>query len=97
MEDIETEKYKAYKQKLLENISNQVETELIAEMASTTKKSKIVSNIKKEQLDKLSIDELSNYMDNYSDPSEIQVIYFFIIIIIIIQLLYIKTCKKDVL
>lgn len=77
MESIEAEKYQAYQQKSLEIISNKVETELIAEMASKAKKSKnYILSIKKENLDKLSIDELSNVVENSTDPLEIQVIYF---------------------
>lgn len=77
METIEAEKYKACQQKLLETISNKIKTELIEEMISTTKKSKICfSNINKESLDKLSIDELSNIIENSPEPLEIQVICF---------------------
>lgn len=75
MEAIELDKCKTNQQKLLENISSQIETELIAEMASTTKSStNYFSSIKKEHLDNLSIDELNNIVENYIDPSEIQVI-----------------------
>jgi len=78
MEAIETEKYKTYQQKSLENISSQIESELIAEIASTTKKStNYFPSIKKEYLDKLNIDELNNIIENSIDPLEIQVIYFF--------------------
>lgn len=77
MEIIEAEKYKSYQQKSLELISNKVKTELIAEMASKTKKSKnYILSFKKESLDKLSIDELNNVIENSTDPLEIQVIYF---------------------
>lgn len=77
MEAIEVEKYKEYQQKTLEAISNKIETELIAEMAETSKKSKhYFSSIKKDDLDKLSVDELSNFMENSPDPMEIQVILF---------------------
>lgn len=80
MEDIEAEKYKAYQQKLLETISNKIKNELIEEMRTTTKKSKIwLSSIKKESLDKLSIDELSDIIENSPDPLEIQVINYFIL------------------
>lgn len=77
MEDIEAEKYKAYQQKLLETISNKIKTELFEEMKSTKKKSNIwLSSIKKESLNKLSIDELSDIIENSPDPLEIQVINF---------------------
>ncbi|XP_008186509.2 breast cancer type 2 susceptibility protein-like [Acyrthosiphon pisum] len=73
METIEAEKYKAYQQKSLEIISNKIKTELFAEMASKTKVSKkYFSSMKKENLDNLSIDELSNIIDNSTDPLEIQ-------------------------
>ncbi|XP_060865003.1 breast cancer type 2 susceptibility protein-like isoform X2 [Metopolophium dirhodum] len=73
METIEAEKYKAYQQKSLEIISNKIKTELIAEMASKTKVSKkYFSCMKKENLDKLNLDELSNIIDNSTDPLEIQ-------------------------
>jgi len=76
METIEAEKYKAYQQKSLEIISNKIKTELIAEKASKTKVSKkYFSCMKKENLDKLNLDELSNIIDNSADPLEIQVIY----------------------
>ena len=76
METIEAEKYKAYQQKSLETISNKIKTELITEMASKNKVSKkYFSSMKKENLDKLSIDELSNIIDSSTDPLEIQVIY----------------------
>jgi len=76
METIETEKYKAYQQKSLEIISNKIKTELISEMFSKTKvPKKYFKRMKKENLDKLSIDELSNIIDNSTDPLEIQVIY----------------------
>lgn len=89
METIEAEKYKAYQQKSLEIISNKVETELIAEMASTTKKSKNFNlSIKKENLDKLSLDELSNVIENSIDPLEIQVIY----LILNIGIFYVLRC-----
>lgn len=82
MEMKEAEKYKAYQQKSLEIISNKVENELIAEVASKTKNSKIyILNMKKENLDKLSVDELSNLIENSTDPLEIQVIYFIFSII----------------
>lgn len=75
MESIESEKYKAFQQKSLEIISNKTKTELIAEMASKTKVSrKQFSNIKKENLDKLNIEELSNILENSIDPLEIQVL-----------------------
>lgn len=77
MEAIEAEKYKTSQQKSLEIISNKIETELIAEMASTIKKSKTYfSSIKRENVDKLNIDELYFVIENSTDPSEIQVIYF---------------------
>ncbi|XP_022167413.1 uncharacterized protein LOC111031675 isoform X1 [Myzus persicae] len=73
METIEAEKYKAYQQKSLEIISNKIKTELIAEIASKTKVSKkYFSSMKKENLDKLNIDELSNVLENSTDPLEIQ-------------------------
>lgn len=76
METIEAEKYKAHQQKSLEIISNKIKTELIAEMASKTKVSKeLFSSTKKENLDKLNINELSNILENSTDPLEIQVIY----------------------
>jgi len=76
METIEAEKYKAYQQKSLEIISNKIKSELIAEMASKTEVSKkYFSSMKKENLDKLNIDELSNIIDSSTDPLEIQVIY----------------------
>lgn len=76
MEAIEAEKYKAYQQKSLEIISNKIENELTAEKISTIKKSKHYNlSIKKENLDKLSIDELSNILENSTDPIEIQVNY----------------------
>jgi len=76
METIEAEKYKAYQQKSLEIISNKIKIELIAEIASKTKVSKkYFSSVKKENLDKLNMDELSNVLENSTDPLEIQVIY----------------------
>lgn len=76
METIEAEKYKEHQQKSLEIISNKIKTELIAEIASKTKvPKKYFSSMKKENLDKLSIDELSNILDNSTDPLEIQVIF----------------------
>lgn len=77
MEAIEAEKYKAYQQKSLELISNKIETELITEMSLTTKKSKnYLLSVKKDDLEKLSINELSNVLENSTDPLEIQVNYF---------------------
>lgn len=77
MEAIEAEKYKSSQQKSLEIISNKIKTDLIAEMASTVKKSKnYFSSIKKENFDKLSINELYSVIENSTDPSEIQVIYY---------------------
>lgn len=77
MEIIEAEKYKAHQQKALEIISNNIKSELIAEMASKTNSvsKKYISNMKKENLDTLNIDELSNILENSTDPLEIQVIY----------------------
>lgn len=76
MEAIEAEKYKAYQQKSLEIISNKIEAELVAEMSSADKKSKNhLLSVKKENLVKLSIDELSNVLENSTDPLEIQVTY----------------------
>ncbi|XP_025200949.1 breast cancer type 2 susceptibility protein homolog isoform X2 [Melanaphis sacchari] len=73
METIEAEKYKAYQQKSLEIISNKIKTELIAEIASKTSVSKkYISSLKKENLDKLNVDELSNILENSTDPLEIQ-------------------------
>lgn len=77
MEAIEAEKYKASQQKSLEMISNKIKTDLIAEMASTVKKSKnYFSSIKKENVDKLSINELCSLIETSTDPSDIQVIYY---------------------
>lgn len=77
METIEVEKYQDYQQKTLEAISNKIKTELIAEKAETKKKSKhYISSIKKDNLDKLSIEEISNIIENSFDPMEIQVILF---------------------
>lgn len=92
MEAIEAEKYKAYQQKSLELISNKIETELITEMCSTTKKSKTyLFSVKKDDLDKLSINELSNVLENSTDPLEIQVNYFFFIsILVYVIYMYIK-------
>jgi len=76
METIEAEKYKAYQQKSLEIISNKIKTELIAEKVSKTKVSKkYFLSTKKENLYKLNLDELSNVLENSTDPLEIQVIY----------------------
>ncbi|XP_050067003.1 breast cancer type 2 susceptibility protein-like isoform X29 [Aphis gossypii] len=74
MEIIEAEKYKAHQQKALEIISNNIKSELIAEMASKTNSvsKKYISNMKKENLDTLNIDELSNILENSTDPLEIQ-------------------------
>uniref|UniRef100_A0A2S2NE36 Breast cancer type 2 susceptibility n=2 Tax=Schizaphis graminum TaxID=13262 RepID=A0A2S2NE36_SCHGA len=73
METIEAEKYKAHQQKSLEIISNKIKTELIAELASKTSISrKYISSMKKENLDKLNIDELNNILENSTDPLEIQ-------------------------
>lgn len=89
MEVIEAEKYKVSQQKSLEIISNKIKTELIAEMASTTKKSKkYFLSIKKENLDKLSINELSSILENSTDPSEIQVIYFIVYIYFIMYIVF---------
>ncbi|KAF0756440.1 breast cancer type 2 susceptibility protein isoform X2, partial [Aphis craccivora] len=74
METIEAEKYKAHQQKALEIISNNIKSELIAEMASKTSSvsKKYISNMKKENLDTLNIDELNNILENSTDPFEIQ-------------------------
>ncbi|XP_026814002.1 breast cancer type 2 susceptibility protein-like isoform X2 [Rhopalosiphum maidis] len=73
MEIIEAEKYKAHQQKSLEIISNKIKTELIAEIASKTSISrKYITSMKKENLDKLNIDELNNILENSTDPLEIQ-------------------------
>lgn len=80
MEDIEAEKYKVYQQKSLEIIANKIKTEMVTEMKTTTKSKQYLLSIKKIDLDKLSIEELSNIIDNSDDPLDIQVIYlvFFI-------------------
>lgn len=74
METIEKEKYIAYQQKELETISNKIKVELMTELASKNKTLKhYFRSIKKENLDKLSIDELNNVIENSMDPTEIQV------------------------
>lgn len=76
MEIIEEEKYKTFKQKTLEFLSNKIEAELMAEMATKTKKStNTFLSLKKDSLDQLSIEELSNVLENCVDPSEIEVIF----------------------
>lgn len=74
MENIEAEKYNAYQQKTLEIISNKIKTVMIAEREIIKKTKKCPSSIKMYELDKLSIEELSNIIDNSPDPLEIQVI-----------------------
>lgn len=80
MEDVEAEKYKVYQQKSLEVIANKIKTEMVAEMKTTKKSKQYLLSIKKDDFDKLSIEELSNIIDNSEDPLDIQVIYvvFFI-------------------
>jgi len=93
MEVIEAEKYKAYQQKSLEIISSKVEAELLSEMASTTKKSKMhVLSVKKKDLNELSIDELSDVLENSTDPIEIQVIYILFLFFIYIFVIFSYNC-----
>lgn len=75
METIEVEKYKANRQRSLEIISSKIKTEMIVEMETAKKSKQYLLSFKKDNLDKLSIEELSNIIDNAPDPLDIQVIY----------------------